>query len=396
MSARAVEIRNHRQHIRTGNPVSVLFIIDQLCELGGAERVLLRMIDHLPRDRYRPMLMTFKIDENLGFADSVSCPLYVLPLQKTYDCNALRVARKIRNLVRKERVQITHTFHETADLWAGPIARMSGCPILVSSRRDMGFQRTPMHRAAYRLFRPFFSQVQAVSERVRQKNMSDDRLGASRVVTVYNGVDLPNSSVRLGKSELRREFGLEHASHLVTSVGHIRHVKGFDVLVRVAAEVRHHLPGVVFAIAGEEHEPAYAEQLRTTISSLGLQRNIVFLGAVQNVHGLLRCSDVFCLLSRSEGLSNALLEAMACGVPCVATDVGGNPEVVVPCETGFLVGNQDVDGAAAYILNLLRSPVRARAMGVASRKVFEEKFTTESMMRRLTESYEQLLVTVRR
>jgi glycosyltransferase involved in cell wall biosynthesis len=384
-----------QQHVPTEEPVSVLFIIDQLCELGGAERVLLRMIDHLPRNKYRPLLVTFKIDESLGIAEFVSCPMYVFPLRRTYNYNALQVARKLRDLVVKHRVQITHTFHETADLWAGPIARMSGCPILISSRRDMGFQRTAMHRAAYRLFRRFFSQVQTVSNRVREKNIREDRLHESQVVTIHNGVDLP-SRLRPEKCELRKRFGLEQASYVVASVGHIRQIKGFDVLIQVASEVRKHLPDIVFVIAGEAHEPEHASHLKETIAALGLETNVVFLGAVADVHGLLRCSDIFCLLSRSEGLSNALLEAMACGLPCVATDVGGNPELVLPSQTGFLVAADDAEAPAAYITGLLRSPDRARAMGVAGRQLFEERFTTESMMRRLTDSYEQLLLAARR
>ena len=392
--ASAIEIPND-QDFQTEDPVSVLFIIDQLCELGGAERVLLRMIDRLPRNKFRPVLVTFKIDERLGIAGSVSCPLYVFPLGRTYNLNALRVARKIRDLVVNQRVQITHTFHETADLWAGPIARMSGCPILISSRRDMGFQRSAMHRVAYRLFRRLFSQVQTVSDRVREKNIREDRLKESQVLTIHNGVDLPAPCLRLGTSDIRKRFGLEHASHVVASVGHIRHIKGFDVLIRAAAEVRKYFPEVVFAIAGEDHEPEHSSYLRKRIAALGLERNVVLLGGVADVHELLRCSDMFCLLSRSEGLSNAVLEAMACGLPCVATDVGGNPELVLPCETGFLVSTDDADAAAGYILDLLRSPLRARSMGLAGRKLFEERFTTESMMRRLTNSYEQLLLAAR-
>lgn len=354
------------------------------------------MIDRLPRNKYRPLLVTFKIDESLGIAASVSCPMHVFPLGRTYNWNALRVARQIRDLVVRERVQITHTFHETADLWAGPIARMSGCPILISSRRDMGFQRTAMHRVAYRLFKRLFSQVQTVSERVREQNIREDRLHRSRVITIHNGVDLPSPCLRGGKSAIRRWFGLEDAEYVVASIGHIRHIKGFDVLVRAAAEVRKHVPGVVFVIAGEDHEPEHTSYLKKTIAEFGLDESVILLGGMADVHDLLRCSDIFCLLSRSEGLSNALLEAMACGLPCVATDVGGNPELVLPHETGFLVSKDDHEAAARSIVDLLQSPVRAQSMGAAGRKLFEEKFTTESMMRRLTDSYEQLLLAARR
>lgn len=384
-------------HVRSRETIGVLFIIDQLCELGGAEKVLLRMVDRLPRERYSPRVVTFKIDPSLGIANSISCPLHVFPLSRTYDRTALAVARQIRGLIREHRVQITHTFHETSDLWAGPIAKISGCPVLISSRRDMGFNRSRKHRLAYRWAgRRLFTEVQTVSEQVRRRNITEDRLTPERVITLYNGVDFHRSTKIAPKSELRKRLGLGDASHLISSVGHIRAVKGFDVLVRTAARVCAEIPGAVFAIAGADHQPAYTERLNRLIASLGLSDHFLFLGSLEDPASLLQASDVFCLLSSSEGLSNALLEAMAYELPCVATAVGGNPEVVSDGKTGFLVGNEDAESAAASVLCLLRDPTLARGMGVEGRLTVERQFTTETMMRRLTESYEQLLCGARR
>jgi glycosyltransferase involved in cell wall biosynthesis len=376
--------------------IPVLFVIDQLCALGGAEKVLLRIVDRLPRERYAPMLVTFQIDHSLGIAGSISCPLYVYPLRRTYDWHALQVARKLRGLIRKNRVQITHTFHETSDLWAGPIAKLSGCPILISSRRDMGFNREPKHQKPYRWMGRYFNQVHTVSEQVRQRNIEQDGLDPNRVVTIYNGIDADPEPTFASKHGLRKRFGLEHATHLVSSVGNIRSVKGVDVFLRAAARVREQMPDVVFAIAGQPLEADYASRLKEMASTAGLGRNFVFLGPLADVRPLLRASDVFCLLSRSEGLSNALLEAMACQLPCVATAVGGNPEVVVDGKTGFVVRNEDHEAAAQSVLALLRDPASARSMGIEGRRVLEQKFTTETMMRSLIESYEQLLDDARR
>ncbi len=376
--------------------IPVLFIIDQLCELGGAEKVLLRMILRMPRDRYAPLLATFKIDENLGIRDLVSCPLYVYPLRRTYDWQALQVARKLRRLIRDKGVQITHTFHETSDLWAGAIAKLSGCPILISSRRDMGFNRQAKHTKPYCWMGRYFNQVQTVSEQVRQRNIEQDGLDPSRVVTIYNGIDACREPGTIGREALRKRFGLEHATHLVTSVGHIRTVKGFDVFLETAARVREVMPDTIFAIAGDDHEPEHTKLLKQMAASQGFGPNFVFLGPVADVRPLLAASDVFCLLSRSEGLSNALLEAMACELPCVATAVGGNPEVVVEGKTGFLVPSEDAGSAAASVLHLLRNPAAARSMGLEGRRVLEQKFTTEIMMRSLIDSYERLLDDARR
>ena len=254
----------------------------------------------------------------------------------------------------------------------------------------MGFNRRSLHRRAYRWLGRCFDQVQTVSEQVRQRNIEADGLDPERVVTVYNGVDAPILE-SVDKLELRKRLGLGDAAYLVVSVGHIRAIKGVDVFVRAAARVREQIPGVVFVVAGEDHEPAHTRRVRQLITELGLDGRFFLMGGVTDVTSLLRASDVFCLLSRSEGLSNALLEAMACGAPSVATAVGGNAELVADGVTGFLVANEDDASAADRIVQLLRNPEAASGIGAQARTRMERTFTTEMMMRRLTESYEGLL-----
>jgi glycosyltransferase involved in cell wall biosynthesis len=102
-------------------------------------------------------------------------------------------------------------------------------------------------------------------------------------------------------------------------------------------------------------------------------------------------SDIFCLPSRSEGFSNALIEAMACSLPCVATDVGGNREVLTDGETGFLVPNENSHEMALALVRLLDDPNHAAAMGARGEKVVQGRFTTQAMMANLVSVYNRLL-----
>jgi glycosyltransferase involved in cell wall biosynthesis len=121
------------------------------------------------------------------------------------------------------------------------------------------------------------------------------------------------------------------------------------------------------------------------------------LGKLENedVWPLLKLCDVFCQPSRSEGMSNALLEAMGCGLPCVATAVGGTPEVLEDGLTGYIVPSEDHQAAAARILRLLGDPERARNMGRLARRVVEERFSAQGMIRNMVGRYDQLLATRR-
>jgi glycosyltransferase involved in cell wall biosynthesis len=116
-----------------------------------------------------------------------------------------------------------------------------------------------------------------------------------------------------------------------------------------------------------------------------------FLGKTDQALALLKACDIFCLPSRSEGMSNALLEAMVCGRPSVATRVGGTPEVIEDGQNGFLVDNQDDATMAARILALLDDPELARAMGATARGVVEERFSAQRMAAEMAARYDGLL-----
>jgi len=368
-------------------PAHLLFIIDELCRLGGAEGALLRTIRLLPPEKYRTTLITFRLDP--AVFPTFPCPFHLLPLRRTYDANAVKVGLKLREIIRSQNVAIAHTFFETSDLWAAPIAKLSGVPILVSSRRDLGILRSSKHHLAYRFVNPMFDRVLAVSEEVRSYCLQHDRLHPQKVITLYNGIEFENAD---GETRLpRSELGCEAASHLIITTANVRRIKGLDVLVRAAAQVRREFPRAVFLIAGGVLEPECLRELEDLRRSLALTDTVKFLGARQDVISLLAASDVFCLPSRSEGFSNALVEAMACGLPCVATRVGGNAEALSDGESGFIVEPDAPEQLAQKLLALLRDPALRRRMGHSGKETAERRFSAQGMIAQLTGIYDGLL-----
>jgi glycosyltransferase involved in cell wall biosynthesis len=374
--------------------IHVLFLIDVLYSVhGGAEGVLLKMTQLLPADRFRCSVATLATHADRVVADRFACPVHLLPIRRMYDANALKTALRLARLIRSERISIVHTFFPASDLLGGLVARLSGCPVLISSRRDMGFQRSALHRYAYRLARGMFDQVHAVSESVRRAHIGQDGLDPARVVTLYNGVDLGEINAVCAAGSPADKYPASGVPRVVC-VANIRPVKDLEMFVSTAAVVCRSMPAARFMVAGAVQDAGYMGRVAEMASLLGLGDKIEFLGPVPNVPSLLRQCDVFYLPSRSEGLSNALLEAMACGLPCVATDVGGNGELVENATNGYLVRSGDCRQAAARLLDLLRDPSRAREMGRAGRRLIESKFSVETMIARLTESYEGLLAGV--
>src|ERR1700723_3233755 len=169
----------------------VLLVLDQFPKtLGGGERVVLKTAALLPRYGYRASILTFSIHPESAALESPPCPIYLLPLQRTYDLQAFRAALELRQFLRLQKVQIVQTFFESSDLWAGFVTKSMSKAKLIWSRRDMGILRSGKHHIAYRLMSGVPDAVFAVSEQVRSQCIEIDRIDPARVRTIYNGLDL--------------------------------------------------------------------------------------------------------------------------------------------------------------------------------------------------------------
>lgn len=363
----------------------VLLVVDGFPRsLGGGERVVLRLAATLPRFGFRVSILTFSIDPESSFQPHASpCPLYLLPLTKTYNFAAWRGAFALRQLIRREHIVLVHTFFESSDLWAGLVTRLLTPAKLIWSRRDMGILRGRKHARAYRLLRHLPHGVHAVSEQVRAHAIHVDGVPRERTLTLYNGLDL---------NRFPHTFRDNRGEHLVVlTVGNIRRVKGHDVFIKAAARVHANLPHVTFLVAGEVLEQPFFEELLALVEASGLGDRFHFLGGVDDLPAQLAAADLFVLPSRSEGFSNSLIEAMACALPVIATDVGGNAEAVERNETGLIVPSENDEALADAMLALLSSPEKRQAMGIAGKKRAEAVFSAQAMMQKLTHSYIDIL-----
>lgn len=355
---------------------------------GGGENNLLKVVELMPPEIVRCSVATFRLRPEMR--ELFPVPVHVLPFRRVYGFQALRSALQLRRLIRQEKVDIVQTYFETSNLWGGLVAKLSGAT-LVSSRRDLGILRAPKHSFAYRFVNRITDRVLAVSEEVRRFCIDQDRVPPERVSVIYNGVDF--EQVAAAQKEASPLFNAKWAQpgRIVTCVANIRRVKGIDVLVRAAQKVCAEMPDTMFVILGSTFAGPYFKEIRALVSSLGLEKNFHFLDFVENPLPTLKMSSVFCLLSRSEGFSNALLEAMACGVPPVVTHVGGNPEAIRDGESGFLVPAEDADMAAERLLELLRDPARARRMGTLAQSTVQTRFSVNTMIQQLIDLYRELL-----
>jgi glycosyltransferase involved in cell wall biosynthesis len=382
LSAEAIALTARKKRVH------VLFLIDHLLARGGGESNLLKLVQLLPRENIRCSVATFRIDPDIQ--KSIPVPVYVLPLRRVFGWSGFRSAVQLYRLIRREKIDIVQTYFETSNLWGGLMAKLSGA-VLLSSRRDMGILRSRKHRLGYQVINRIADRVLAVSQEVKRFCVDQEGFAPEKVSVVYNGVDLEQIQAGAEKPNPFADAEWAKAKNIVTCVANVRRVKGIDLFMRAAQIVLQEMPGTVFLMAGTFYETEYAAQVRALTSELGLEKNVRLLEFIDDPLPLLKMSNVFCLLSRSEGFCNALLEAMACGVPSVVTRVGGNPEAIDDGENGFLVPVEDYETAAQRVLHLLRNPEQAKRIGEAGRTTAYAKFTADAMVKNLLNLYADLM-----
>ncbi len=258
-------------------------------------------------------------------------------------------------------------------LLGGLAARLAGVPWTVLR---LGLRLTPRDDAKRRLVFRLADRVLVNAEEIRQALRERPWIDPARIRVVRNGVDLQRFRPGGDGGPFRRELDLPAGAPLVGTVGALSPQKDHDTFLRAAARVLRRRPEARFVIVGEGFlRPAVEGRL----DELGLRGRVVLAGERRDVRPALAALDLFVLSSTNEGMSRALLEAVACGLPVVATAVSGSADLVRP-DGGLLVPAADPGALAGAILELLADPDRRAAMGAAARGLAEREFGLERML----------------
>jgi glycosyltransferase involved in cell wall biosynthesis len=360
--------------------VNILYLIDSL-QIGGTEMQLVRLIKSIDRKRFHPHICTFKKPGNLF--EGMDVPVEVLDFQSFSHPSILLLAAKLSNYIRKHKIQIVQTFFQDPFLLAAMVKPFSRIK-LIGSFRDMGFWCTRIEAFKMSLAYPFFSGFIANSQAVKNHFVQVNGLPPEKIEVIYNGVDTNNISPEVPG----RRGGRAHLIGIVANCN--REVKRVDDFIQAAALVHHNYPETRFMVVGDGHLRPGLEVLSR---SLDLTEALTFVGSVENPLELISRFDVGVITSESEGFCNAILEYMACGVPVVATDSGGNNELVTEGENGFLVPVGDVEMLANRIENLLNNNDLWLKNSQTNRDKINLNFTLSKMVENYQNAYDYFVQT---
>lgn len=366
--------------------IKVLLVIDTL-EGGGAERMVVTIAHYLDRSRFD--LQVCCLAQGGVYLESVAgegAPVHILGKRGPID--VIMIIRLIR-LMRRGRFQIMHSFMFTSNLWGRIGAILAGIPIRIAAERNVDDWKGPIRRWLDRRLASWTSRVVAVSGKVEVFCHEQIGIPTEKLITIRNGISVDLFKPLSNSREFARAaLGLAAEDLVVTQVARLVPQKGYEVLLEAAVLVYRRHPRMRLMIVGDGPS---GEALAAQAEQLGIGKSVTFLGFKKDVREVLWATDLFALASWREGLPVALLEAMAASLPSVVTLVGGNNEVVIEGETGFLVPPGDAVQMADRINLLLDDPSLRERLGTAARLRVESEFSAKRMVHETETLYERCL-----
>ncbi|NND99571.1 MAG: glycosyltransferase [Pirellulaceae bacterium] len=357
-----------------------MFVITSM-PVGGAETLLVNMMRRMDANRIVPEVACLKEPGPLAAEIASEFTVHSDLLAAKWD---LRVLPRLVRLMHQRRIDAVITVGAGDKMfWGRLAAHIAGVPAIGSALHSTGWPDGVgrLNRWLTRITDSFIAVADSHGE-----FLSDfEKFPSDKVQVIRNGVDCDRFCPdRDAARSVREELGLAADTPLIGIVAALRSEKNHSMLVHAAAKVRDEQPNAHWLVIGDGPERATIEKLS---DDLKLNDRIHFLGTRHDTPRLVSALDVFTLCSLNEAFPVSILEALACQVPVVATDVGSVRESILDGVTGFLIPSQDIHAMASCVSKLIASPEQRESLGKAGRELVLQSGSLQSMV----EGYENLV-----
>lgn len=349
--------------------------------LGGSERQMTEIARALDRTKFEPRVGCFLPGGDRGDQlRAAGVPVVQFPVHSYKSPTAIAGAFQLARYIRKERIDLVHTFDFPLNVFAIPITRLFTRAVPVSSQRSHRKLVPPGYARMLRLSDRLAKSVVVNCKYLERHLTHDESVPAERIAVCPNGIDLdvfsPSSRPREGPLVIGTVCGLHRWKGLIT-------------LLDAFAMVRKLQSGMRLVIVGSGSMLA---ELQSRAGELNIGDAVTFEPGTSDVTRWLRKFDIFVLPSLSEAFSNALMEAMACGCSAVASDVGGNPELIQPNETGLLFEAGNAESLASALRTLIEDPILRKRLADNGFGFVLKNYSIQSAASRMGDIYSKLLI----
>lgn len=361
--------------------------------LGGAEQQLLELVSGLNKSKFRIIVLTLSRGGPLE-PEFKKVPGVRLIGLKRKGMSGLLILLKIWTIIRRMKVDLVQPFITPAIFYSILPALICRTPVkIVTERSGPGRKKgTPLRYRAYLLAEDFltrFTDWSIANSEAGKQYLIERGIDPLRVKVIYNGINFHRLNAADEKvCEIRQKLGVPPTGKVVGMMATMFPVKNHDTFLRAAVRICHVIPDTRFALVGSGPLRSHLESL---VYDLGLESKVIFFGDQRDVGAYLAAFDIAVLTSDTEGCSNFLLEAMALGKPVVATDVGGNRELVLHGRTGLLVPPRNAEELADAVIALIRDEAAAQSMGRRAKDWAITQFALENMVRQYESLYDNTI-----
>lgn len=356
---------------------------------GGIERGILNIVNYGDRNHFRHVIIC--LTEAGEFAKLLDCKnCKVVELHKA-DGNDFRVPARICAVARQNRIDILHARGWPAMVETALAARMAGVRATIYGFHGRGISElkglTLRRRWAQRLLIRCFHQIITLNTRMQSELAIECGISKDVIQIVANGVDIKRFRPLKDRDVLRSKLGLPVDRFVIGNVARLDPVKNHELLLKVLTEIRANGGDPFLVLVGDgPHRPALEQE----INRLKVGSDVSLYGYSDLIPELINCMDIFVQSSFYEGFSNTVLEAMSCGIPILATDVGGTRDVLNEGQEGHLFNPNDPKRLASLLVELIKDPERRQILGDRARRRVVEYFPVEAMVRKYEEIYFKL------
>ena len=376
-------------------PLKITYVLPNV-ESGGTERHVLTLAGRIDRSRFSLSMVTTAGGGSLYDDFSAMMPMTILGEPKRSrrfrkgPLEHLRTIGVLARLLRRSPPDILHAYLPAANVIGPVAARLTGVPRVIVSKRALAEYKAhyPLLRRVEPLGNRLADVILVNSDAVRRDVERTEEHWKGKFRKIYNGVAQIGRWTPVEAMAFRRRERIPADALVALSVSNFYPYKGHEELVEAAARIVPAFRNVIFLMVGRDS--GTLEAMRSRVRERGIEGSVRFAGSRTDVPDLLRAADLFVHPSREEGFSNAILEAMAAGLPVVACYVGGNPEAIVDGETGRLVPPRNAAAFASAVAELLSDPEKRKAMGEAGRHRATERFSLDRMVGEMESLYETL------
>lgn len=374
--------------------IRILYLTNRLAP-AGAETFLFNRINVLDRSRFEPYMGAVRAGGDLQPAfERAGIPVVTFGEGKQFDPNAFR---RLYSFLKRERIQILEAHVWWACLLGRVVGRAAGVPVIITNEQDIRAGET-LHRKDVLIAGDITTRLSDACVHITRATMRSFTETTPSFLQgnvtrrmIPNGIDaqrVRDIGARTDRQAKRASLGVPEDAFVVGNVARLHAAKGHPYLIEGFATVVKRIPNAHLVLVGWG---PWEQKLRNQAADLGIGDRVHFAGKRLDVFELLATFDIFAFSSIHEGQGIAILEAMAAGLPLVATSVDGIPDMVRHEDTGLLVPPHDAGALAAGILRLKDEPALSAKMVASARKMVDEEFSIEAVGRAYEELYEELL-----